>query len=73
METYVNASESLYLKSMSKLTYLEKIKRYSNARWLQSQSFCYDQQKSSTLSATLMYGGLCYFFNNEENLLDKST
>lgn len=57
----------------TELSYTELTERYTRTGWLEEQSLCYEQQTVTQLRSILTFHGLCYSFNYDHNIFDKST
>jgi hypothetical protein len=67
----------LYLSDAARLgrktSYVDRLFRYSRIDWLSKQSLCYDQNDYVELSLQLLEMGICYGFNLDDNVYDRST
>jgi hypothetical protein len=53
-------------------TFMEIMKNAMRIKWLQEQSICYEQQTHLMLSPIVISEGVCFRFNMDENVLEKS-
>lgn len=59
-------------RTFSSLTFMDKLKSFVSNEWIQDQSLCYENQGFVELSLMLTRGGLCYTFNYDDEIYDKS-
>jgi hypothetical protein len=73
--TYRNISDTFQydIRFQRKLRVSEIMARMTRMQWMQKQSFCFGKKDFVLLTPILTKLGLCYAYNMDEDMLDKST
>lgn len=65
------ATEKLFAPVESNMTFREKAQRYYLG--FEEPNFCFGQQNSVAMTPVLTVGGMCFGFNVDDKIFDRTT